>query len=304
MMNNNDCAGVIGNTSGHSRRQFLGGAVAAVAAGALLETAATFAAEAPGESETLDRHGHGDITPPLPVALMGFQTVRLTHTIQTPLTVNVLALESPKAIGRSTRRFLSPVILRFTPGIQEGFRKHVAARLPGFNVNKLFLAATHTHSPPVLQQDAYDEKTYGDAMQPKDYVPWLYQRMADAVVRAWESRAAGAVAWGLGHAVVGQNRRVVDADGHAAMSNNASDPKFRHIEGYEDHGVDILCFYNEEEAAQGDGHRRGVSGPDVAKRRVVGADSGIYATQSRSGSGTARNWACSASAPAGDQCPT
>ena len=44
------------------------------------------------------------------------------------------------------------------PGIQEEFRKHVAARLPGFDVRKLFLAATHTHSAPVLRQDQYDEK--------------------------------------------------------------------------------------------------------------------------------------------------
>lgn len=34
-------------TIGHSRRQFLGGAMASVAAGSLLETAAAFAAESP-----------------------------------------------------------------------------------------------------------------------------------------------------------------------------------------------------------------------------------------------------------------
>jgi len=30
------------------------------------------------------------------------------------------------------------------------------------------------------------------------------------------------------------------------MLSDANDPKFRHIEGYEDHGVDILCFYDEK----------------------------------------------------------
>ena len=47
----------------------------------------------------------------------------------------------------------------------------------------------------MLLQDRYEEKDYCDAMQPKEYVPWLYEQMAQAVVKAWESRAAGAVAW-------------------------------------------------------------------------------------------------------------
>jgi len=44
-----------------------------------------------------------------------------------------------------------------------------------------------------------------------------YERMAEALVKAWESRAVGAVARGLGHAVVGHNRRVVYADGRAQV---------------------------------------------------------------------------------------
>jgi hypothetical protein len=121
----------------------------------------------------------------------------------------------------------------------------VAARLPGLDINKLFLAAIHTHSAPVLLQDEYDEKDYGEAMQPKDYTPLMLERMAEAVVKAWESRAVGAVSWGLGHAVVGHNRRLVYADGSAKMLGNTNDPQIRHVEGYEDHAVDILCFYDE-----------------------------------------------------------
>jgi len=83
-------------------------------------------------------------------------------------------------------------------------------------------------------------------MQPKEYVPWMYEQMAQAVVKAWEGRSAGAVAWGMGHAVAGHNRRVVYSDGRAKMHGNTSDPKFRGIEGYEDHGVHILCFYDSE----------------------------------------------------------
>jgi len=188
-----------------------------------------------------------DITPDRPLPLTGGTSVRIAREVLSRLTANVLALES-----RDGQRSLDQAILVscdlcvIRPGIQEGFRKHLAGRLPGFDLNKLFLAATHTHDAPTLQQDRYDEKDYGDTMQPKEYVPWLYQRMGDAVVKAWESRAAGAVAWGLGHAVAGHNRRVVYSDGTAKMHGNTNDPQFRRIEGYEDHAVQVLCFYDSQ----------------------------------------------------------
>jgi len=186
-----------------------------------------------------------DITPDRPVPLTGGTSVRIAREILNRCTANVLALES-----RDGQRALDQAILVscdlcvIRPGIQEGFRKHLAGRLPGFDLDKLFLAATHTHAAPVLLQDRYDEKDYGDAMQPKEYVPWMHEQMAQAVVRAWESRAAGAVAWGLGHAVAGHNRRVVYSDGTAKMHGATNDPEFRRIEGYEDHAVHILCFYD------------------------------------------------------------
>lgn len=294
-----------GNTIVASRRQFLGGALGAVAAGSLLETAAGFAADgAAAQTALWIGAASADITPPLPVALTGFPTVRLARKIQTPLTANVLALESRRGDRTLDQAILvSCDLCVIRPGIQEGFRKHVAARLPGFDVNKLFLAATHTHSAPVLVQDQYDEKSYGAAMQPKDYVPLLYRRMGEAVVKAWEGRAAGAAAWGLGHAVVGHNRRVVYADGHAAMMGNTNDPKFRHVEGYEDHAVDVLCFYDDKRRLKA--AAIGVACPAQMSQGegVVSADYWHFARERlrrRYGKGLCVLGFC---APAGDQCP-
>lgn len=245
-----------------------------------------------------------DITPPPPVALTGFQTVRMARTIQSPLAANVLALES-----RVGDRTLDQAILVacdlcvIRPGIQDGFRKHVAGRLPGFDIQKLFLAATHTHSAPVLKQDAYDEKSYGDAMQPKDYLPLLYERMAAAVVKAWESRAPGACAWGLGHAVVGHNRRLAYADGHAAMLSNANDPNFRHMEGYEDHAIDILCFYDEQRQMKAAAISLACPAQMSQGESVVSADFWHTARETlrqRYGQELVVLGFC---APAGDQCP-
>jgi hypothetical protein len=192
-----------------------------------------------------------DITPDGPVPLTGYQSVRISKGVLSRSTANVLALESrqgDKILDQAI--FISCDLCVIRPGIQEGFRKHLAGRLPGFDLQKLFMAATHTHTAPEILQERYDEKDYGTAMQPKAYVPFMYERMAQAVVKAWQGRARGAVAWGLGHAVVGCNRRVVYSDGSGKMYGKTNDPKFRRIEGYEDHAVDVLCFYDAQHRLQ------------------------------------------------------
>ena len=122
---------VVQETIRHSRRRFLGGTTVAVAAGALLATTLTFAAEAPASKARLwIGEATADITPPPPVALTGFQTVRLTQKIQTPLTANVLALESREGYRVIDQAILvSCDLCIITPGVQDAFRRVVAARL-------------------------------------------------------------------------------------------------------------------------------------------------------------------------------
>ncbi|MBM4157068.1 MAG: hypothetical protein FJ221_18895 [Lentisphaerae bacterium] len=184
-----------------------------------------------------------DITPPVPAPLTGGKSVRIARQVGTPLTATALAIEAREG-GRPAGQaiLVSCDLCVIRKGIQEGFRKHLEGRLPGFDTRNLFLAATHTHSAPVIQQDRYE--AYGDAIQPKDYVPLLYDRMAEAVAAAWSNRAPGAVAWGLGRAVAGENRRAVFADGRAVMYGNAAAPDFRGAEGGADSAVDVLCFYD------------------------------------------------------------
>lgn len=182
-----------------------------------------------------------DITPTPPVVLEGLQVARSIHS---PLEANVLVLESRREGRVLDQAILVSCDLCILPGVQDGFRRHVAGRLPGFDIRKLFLAATHTHSSPQVVPNACEGKEYEGAMLAKEYVPFLYERMAMAVVKAWEGRAAGAVAWGLGHAVAGRGRRAVYADGSAKMYGSTRDPNFRHVEGYEDHGVHVLGFYD------------------------------------------------------------
>lgn len=182
-----------------------------------------------------------DITPERPVALTGGRTAPISQGVNSPVTANVLALESLEA-GKpvDSAIIVSCDVCVIRPGIQAQFRERIAPALPGFDTSKLFLAATHTHKGPALLQDAYDN--YAGAMEPQEYVPFMFERMAQAVVRAWESRKSGSFAWGLGHAVVAQNRRATYANGSAQMYGNTNQPEFRGLEGYEDHAVDCLFF--------------------------------------------------------------
>ena len=134
-------------------------------------------------------------------------------------------------------------------------------------------------------------------------MPLLYERMAEAVVKAWESRAPGAMAWGLGHAVVGHNRRIVYADGSAQMLRTTNDPRFRHIEGYEDHAVDILCFYDDQKRIKAAALTLACPAQMSQSETVVSADFWHYAREllrERYGKGLCVLGFC---APAGDQCP-
>jgi len=182
-----------------------------------------------------------DITPDRPVALTGGMTAPISTGINSRVTANVLALESrTNGAPADCAILVSCDLCVIRPGIQARFRKQVAPRLPGFDISKLILAATHTHKTPALDQEAYER--YPGAMEPHEYVPFMFDRMAEAVVKAWEGRQRGAVAWGLGHAVVAQNRRAVYADGSAVMYGKSNAATFRGLEGCEDHAVDSLFF--------------------------------------------------------------
>ncbi|MCU0960467.1 MAG: hypothetical protein MUF48_10205 [Pirellulaceae bacterium] len=289
-----------------SRREFLGSTLAALAAAGVLSERSAATAQTPASASPSLWVGtaSADITPPLPAALTGFQTVRIARTIQSPLQANVVAVES-----RAGDRALDQLIMVscdlciFRPGIQDEFRRYVAGRVPEVDPRKLILAATHTHSAPVLRQSQYDESSYGDATQPKDYLPMLYERLADAVAQAWQSRAVGSVAWGLGHAVVGHNRRLVYADGHAEMLGNTNQPGFRQVEGYEDHAVDVLGFYDDHRRLTALAISLACPAQMSQSEGVVSADfwhDAREALRAQYGSTLAVLGFC---APAGDQCP-
>ncbi len=184
------------------------------------------------------------ITPDQPVSLSGQMHTRIAKEVESEVTATVLVIESregEKSLDQAILVSCDLVCIR--GGIHEAVRERLKKLTSEIDVNKVILNATHTHTAPTMIEGRYLLPKEG-IIQPKEYVDFASKQIAEAIIKAWESREPGSVGWGLGYAMVAQNRRAVYADGHAQMYGKTDTDNFRGIEGYEDHGVEVLFFWN------------------------------------------------------------
>ena len=233
----------------------LGGAAASVEAAQLMVGAATTS-----------------ITPDKPVALSGQFHTRIARKVDNPVTATALALETrdgDEVVDQAIMISCDLVAIRGT--MQDELRAKLGSRLAGFDLTKLVLNATHTHTAPVMLEGRYVIEG-DDVMRPAEYVEFLLSRLADVAVAAWDSRKPGGVSWALGHAVVGHNRRAAYADGTAQMYGKVSRTDFLGFEGYEDHGVEILFFWDQEKNLRATAINVACPSQEVEGRSSVNAD--------------------------------
>ena len=184
-----------------------------------------------------------DITPDMPSFLAGQFSPRVSQGVEYPLTANVLALESrdgDKPLDSAIIISVDTAVVR--AGILLPIRQAVQEQLPGFDLGKLIVAATHTHSAPPTRDGHFKQQE--GVQVPSDYVKLAASRIGAAARQAWDGRRPARFSYGLGHAVVAYNRRAVYADGTAVMYGRTNDPKFRAIEGMEDHDVNSMFFWD------------------------------------------------------------
>jgi len=212
------------------------------------------------------------ITPDRPVALQGQMHTRISKSVESPIMAEALALESRRGEEVVDQAlFVACDLTSPRGGLIEKVRQRIKDRLPDFDTSKLILTATHTHCGPVLVEGAYNIPKDG-VMQPTEYFEFLLGRLCDVIAEAWQSRAPGAVGWGLGHAVVAQHRRAVYADGHAEMYGKTDRPDFRGMEGYEDHGVEVLLAWDREGKLLATGINVACPAQEVEHHLAVNAD--------------------------------
>lgn len=190
-----------------------------------------------------------DITPALPVALFGQFHLRIAQTVETPLTANVVALESREGSRSLDVAIMVSCDLGGIPNeLLQMVRDKVHKQIPELDVMKIFLNAIHTHTAPVLENDVNATFRYQipekGVVQVEEYNAFFAQRVAEAIVKAWKNRLPGSVSWGLSHAAIAYNRRAVYADGSAKMYGQTNLPEFLNLEGMEDHDVNALFFWD------------------------------------------------------------
>jgi hypothetical protein len=220
------------------------------------ETNPGTAAEAVKEDSLYVGFSSVDITPKKPVVVIGQMHKRIARTTLDPLTATVLALETRgRGASKEQAIMVSCDVIFIRKPIQQRIRDLVKTRIPDFDVNKLLLNATHTHTAPGFIDGTfkglYDVSKDEGVMKASEYGDFFVERVAKAVVQAWQSRKPAGMSWALGHAVVGMNRRAHYFDGSSVMYGNTNAENFSNIEGYEDHAVEMLFFWRPDEKLRG-----------------------------------------------------
>ena len=188
--------------------------------------------------------GSRDVTPKGKVSLRGQFHVRISEGVNDPLTTTALAIEAEDGSEQAIIVSLDSVFV--SDYVKDGCRKVLAGKTENFDTSKLVINATHTHTAPGQVMSLVASKLPEDVLSDEEYSNFLIEKISEAAIEGWNSRKLGAISYGRGHAVVGFNRRISYFDGSSVMYGKSDDPNFSHVEGYEDHGVDMLFTYDEK----------------------------------------------------------
>ena len=172
-----------------------------------------------------------DITPEGSVSLQGQYYERMSKYVQSPLTATAMAIESVGKNGKEDQAIMISLDVVYTnDALQDSLRQMLKGRIPGFDLNKLFINATHDHSSLYTGLGKYRSM--------------LLKKLSKVAVEAWNNRQPGVVSHELRYAVVGHCRRVDYADGSTEMYGSTNRADFIGLEGPEDSGVDMLFCWD------------------------------------------------------------
>lgn len=204
-----------------------------------------------------------DVTPDKPVLIAGQFHARVSEDVLDPITATVLVLESGDDASTSTKVvFVSCDLVGISDGTRDEkeksllttVRRMVSEKIPEIAGSDIIINATHSHSAPYCGTETDIQKRYGialNAMSPYEYLQFMAGRVAAAVSEAWSVRKPGGVSYGTSHAVVGHNRLQSYLSGKSRMYGNTNDVEFSHIEGFEDHSVNLIYTWDRDSRLTG-----------------------------------------------------
>jgi len=187
-----------------------------------------------------------DLTPSGTVLISGQFSARISKGVMDPITVTAMVID-----GQDQAVLVSCDFIGIPNNLRDEVRRRLKTQIDDLDPMKVIINATHTHEGPVLDDSVAQNvlEALGEYMPPitpvTEYLDFAAGRITDAVVEAWSSRTPASIAFGVGYAVVWRNRRWVNTDGVSRMYGDTNVENFSHIEGYEDHSVNLLAVRNE-----------------------------------------------------------
>jgi len=218
------------------------------------------------EEKLLIGFSEKSITPDRRVTLAGQFHTRISEYVETPCTVNVIAIET----ARDQTVICSCDLVGISAHLMVSVREKVAARNSQIDVGKIIVAATHTHTGPAHYTSKYlarpSATAYAnantvmpegtrfvdttvipeDVMVGEECLEFISGRITEAVCEAWESRKHSFCAPGFGRASIGYCRRIYRSEGGVARLGYriAAENVFTEIEGGSDSGIEMIFIYN------------------------------------------------------------
>ena len=209
-----------------------------------------------------------DITPKKgqKIGLAGQFFERNTDEVESPISVTAFAVESGNENMIICSCDLGAIGDNLNLLTKEKLKSHSE-----INPDKVIFNAIHTHTSYVytkkslisnstfdyLKTKVPEDMKYVplveecDRMNPDDALEFLAEKMAEAVILAWENRKEGFYRNAFGRVAVGMCRRVCYDDESALMWGDTNSANFSELEAGNDSGMELIFTYNKDKKLTG-----------------------------------------------------
>ena len=260
-----------------------------------------------------------DITPEkgTKIGLAGQFYERITDEVESPITVTAFALEC----GDEQMIICSCDLACVAQNLCALVKQKLEGKLP-ISTDKVIISAIHTHTSyvytqrrtlpmateylkRVLPEDmAYVSLVSGEeSMDPDVALNFLVDKIAEAILKAWDAREDAYYKCAFGRAVVGMNRRARYDDGSAKMWGETNLANFEQLEAGNDSGIEIMYIFDKNKQLSGVVANIACPAQVVEQRSYISSDYWGKVKENlrkRFGKNVFVLGLCSA---AGDQCP-
>ena len=178
--------------------------------------------------------GRVNINPPMGIGIGGYFIPRHAERILDDIEINCLALE----LDGVRKLLVSIDHCGMATRIMTGFRQHIC-EVTGVEMEDIFLASTHSHTTPFLEDDTEDELK-------REYHKFVWRRMGDVAKFALDDLKPARMGWAVGKAPnVAFVRRFRMKDGKVRTNPGVGNPDILHPIGDVDERVNVLRFDRE-----------------------------------------------------------